>query len=191
MKNYLGLQVDEQIELIQPTLEMAEAEFSLIDSDRGHIGKYLDWVENTKTAEDTKEFIQLKLSGYVAGTDRLFFIAKDSELIGTIDFHSMDLKNQKAEIGYWLHSSHCGQGITTKCVRKLCEMGFEEMNLNKISILVDVDNVASMQIADHCGFSFVGVERAEVKLYGEFRDMNKYSLLKSEYESMSKAQGNF
>lgn len=138
MNHWATIKVDEQVQLVQPTIEMAEAVFSLIDSDREHIGKFLDFVEGAQNAADVEELIKNKISGYVAGTDRLFFIAKAGKLIGTINFNLMDLKNQKAEIGYWLHSSHCGQGITTKCVRKLCEIGFEEMNLNKISIVTEL-----------------------------------------------------
>lgn len=181
MKNYFFLEIDESLALIQPTLSMAPTLFDVVDSDRDHLRIFLDFVDDSTTFESQEHYIKLKLNGYTNGTDRLFIIACNQKICGCIDLHYIDTNNKKAELGYWLHSSQTNKGIMTKVVKKVCEIAFDEMDLNKLSIRADTENKASNAVAIKNGFSFVGTDKAEVKMYNEFRDLNKYSLLKADF----------
>lgn len=162
---------------------MATILFELVDSDREHIREFLDFVDTTKEPSDEINYINMKLSGHIKGTDRLFLISYEDELVGSIDLHFIDSRNKKAEIGYWIHSSQAKKGNTTKCVKKVCQIAFEEMGLNKLSIVADTENVGSNAVALKSGFSFVGTDKEDIVMYDKLRDMNKYSLLKSEFKS--------
>lgn len=181
MKHSFCLEIDESLSLIQPTLEMAQELFEVVDSDRDHLRRFLDFVDSTTSFEPQEQYIKMKLEGYVNGTDRLFLIAYDQKIIGCIDLHFIDINNKKAELGYWLHSSQTNKGIMTKVVKMVCAIGFEDMGLNKLSIRADTENKASNAVAVKSGFSFVGTDKSEVLMYDEFRDLNKYSLLKADF----------
>lgn len=183
MKNYFYLPIDSKLSLVQPTVDMATILFDLVDSDREHIGEFMDFVDITKEPRDEINYINMKLSGQVKGTDRLFLISYEDELVGSIDLHFIDSHNKKAEIGYWIHSSQAKKGITTKCVKKVCQIAFEEMGLNKLSIGADTENTGSNAVALKSGFSFVGTDKQDIMMYDRLRDMNKYSLLRSDFES--------
>ncbi|WP_313467073.1 GNAT family protein [Carnobacterium sp.] len=183
MKNYFYLPIDSKLSLVQPTVDMATILFDLVDSDREHIREFLDFVDTTKEPSDEIKYINMKLSGHIKGTDRLFLISYEDELVGSIDLHFIDSRNKKAEIGYWIHSSQAKKGITTKCVKKVCQIAFEEMGLNKLSIVADTENAGSNAVALKSGFSFVGTDKEDIVMYDKLRDMNKYSLLKSEFKS--------
>lgn len=181
MKNYLSLPIDSKISLVQPTYEMANILFDLVDSDREHLRPFLDFVDEVTGPESQTDYIAMKLNGYIKGTDCLFLISCEEQLVGSIDLHFIDKVKRKAEIGYWLHSSQTGKGIMGKCVKKVCEIGFQNLDLNKISLFADVENTASNNVAKKAGFEFVATEKQDLVMYGEFRDMNKYSLLKSDF----------
>lgn len=182
MKHYFYLPIDSKLSLVQPTVDMATILFDLVDSDREHIRQFLDFVDITTEPNDEVKYINMKLSGYVKGTDRLFLISYEGKLIGSIDLHFIDSRNKKAEIGYWIHSSQTQKGIATKSVKKVCQIAFEEMGLNKLSIIADTENTGSNAVAIKSGFSFVGTDKEDLVMYGNMRDMNKYSLLKSEFK---------
>lgn len=183
MKYRLSLPVTEDISFVHPTIQMAGELFNIIDSDRNHLEEFLDFVKTTKNVTDEENFIKMKLTGEAEGTDRLFLIYYKNKLAGTIDLHFIDNKNKRAEIGYWIHSSFGGLGIMTQAVKKITEIAFEELQLNKVSIIVVVENIASNKVAKKSGYKLVATLEEEHYLYGKFRDINRYSLLRKEFKT--------
>ena len=171
--------VDADISLVFPQLSAAEELFSLIDSDRQRISQFLD-LDHTKTWLDEREFIKTKLIGYAEGTDFLLFMAFNQQLCGCIDIHNIDTKDGKGEIGYWIHSSFSGRGIVSKSVRAISTIAFNELALNKLKIIVDLENTASNRVAQCSGYFLTSVERSDMRLRENLRDMNHYTLLKED-----------
>lgn len=181
MKHYLSLPVNDDITFVQPTIQVAKELFQLIDSDRTHLEEFLDFVKMTASIADEEDFLKMKIIGEANGTDRLFLIYYQNQLAGTIDLHFIDSKNKHAEIGYWIHSSFGKKGVVTASVNKITQIAFEELGLNKISIIAIVENIASNKVAEKSGYNFVATLKEEQFLYGEFRDINRYALLKKEF----------
>lgn len=181
MKHYLSIAITDEISLVQPSVKMAESLFNLVDSDREHLETFLDFVKKIQTVADEENFLKMALVDESKGTDKLFFIFFNGQLAGTIDLHFIDEKHKKAEIGYWIHSSFTGKGITTLAVHKVCEIAFEDLDLNKLTIAADKENIPSNKVAQKAGFHFIATFKEDHMLYGELRDVNRYYLLKSEF----------
>ncbi|MFC4772009.1 GNAT family N-acetyltransferase [Enterococcus hermanniensis] len=177
MNNAFTHKIDEQITLTFPQLSAAKELFSLIDSDRNQITRFLD-MDQTQTWQDEREFIKTKLIGYAEGTDLLLFMMFNQQLCGCIDIHNIDTKAGKGEIGYWIHSSFSGQGIVSKSVRAISVLAFNAFELNKLKIIVDLENSASNRVAQNSGYILTSVERSDMRLREDLRDMNHYTLLK-------------
>ncbi|WP_088810575.1 MULTISPECIES: GNAT family N-acetyltransferase [Listeria] len=181
MKYAFKLAINADLSLVSPSIYTAEAIYQALDNDREHLRTYLDFVDKTTSIEDEEAYIKMKLSGEINGTDRLFFIAYQEKIVGSIDFHFMDLNNQTAEIGYWVASQYCGKNIATDTVQTLCKIAFDEMGLNRLTIVADVENKPSNRVAVKCGFKKEGTFRQSKKVYNELRDFNMYALLKEEF----------
>ena len=69
----------------------------------------------------------------------------------------------------------------TQAVHKITEIGFDDLGLNKLSIIAVAENIASNKVAQKSGYEFVATLKEEQLLYGEFRDINRYALLKKEF----------
>ncbi|MGV2928460.1 GNAT family protein [Macrococcus capreoli] len=179
--NRLSIKVDERIELVQAEYFHAEELFQLIDNNREHLREYLTFIDLITEPANETAFINKMLTEFAQGTGRLFLIFVNGELSGTIDLHAIDQVHKKAEIGYWLRKDFTGQGITTKSVRTLCDFAFYQLGLNKLTIKVDIENEASNKVAEKVGFELSGIDKQDVLLYGEFRDMHRYSLLKQDF----------
>lgn len=180
MNKYFSLPIEENLALVYPELTMANEVFELLDSDREHLRVFLDFVDSSLDYTSQEGYIKMKLNGLANGTDRLFFIAAGEKLIGCIDLHAINTASKKAEIGYWLHSAYTKQGIVSKAVKTLCSYAFYTLDLNKLSILADTENIASNVVAQKCGFSLLGTRKEDLFMYEEYRDMNEYYLLKSD-----------
>jgi len=86
---------------------------------------------------------------------------KEGKLIGVIGFDD-GLDGHKAEIGYWLAKPYWGKGIMTAAVEKVCEIGFKEFGLSRITANVFEQNIASARVVEKCDFT---LESACLKNY--------------------------
>jgi|ETNmetMinimDraft_21_1059911.scaffolds.fasta_scaffold82621_2 RimJ/RimL family protein N-acetyltransferase len=77
---------------------------------------------------------------------------KEGKLIGGIGFHN-GINGHKAEIGYWLAKPYWGQGIMSMAVKKVCEIGFKEFGLSRITANVFEQNIGSARVVEKCGFT--------------------------------------
>jgi ribosomal-protein-alanine N-acetyltransferase len=100
-------------------------------------------------------------------------------LIGGCGFDSLQIgKSHRAEIGYWLAKPYWGRGIITAVVRRICEFGFVEFGLVKITAHVFFDNAASARVLEKCGFQLEGVLRKHYLKDGKFLDAKSFALVK-------------
>ena len=82
---------------------------------------------------------------------------ENDELIGGAGFHSKYGKlSHKDEIGYWLGKPFWNKGIMTDVVKKVCEIGFSELNLVRIEATVFNRNIASKKVLYKSGFVLKG-----------------------------------
>lgn len=114
---------------------------------------------------------------------RFTIIHKNDNIpIGIIGLNRINWVNQWAnafiyigEVKYW------GREIATEATRLLLKYGFEELNLNKISGTVAVENIASWKIAEKVGFKLDGILKDEFYNNGRFIDVKKYRYLKKDW----------
>ena len=104
---------------------------------------------------------------------------------GVISFHSMDLPDLVAELGYWIRSEARGQGVGTTAARMLTNFGFESMGFERVEALVDVENVASKKLLLAAGYSLEGTLRRKSRRYdGSQIDMALFSVIRDEWQGI-------
>jgi RimJ/RimL family protein N-acetyltransferase/catechol 2,3-dioxygenase-like lactoylglutathione lyase family enzyme len=103
--------------------------------------------------------------------------ARDGHLLGAIGLSSISRGNASAEVGYWVRTDERGRGVATRATALLVEWGFAELELDRIALLADVDNVASRRIARRLGFVEEGVLRSHLMTRRGRRDSVMYARL--------------
>lgn len=107
---------------------------------------------------------------------------EDGQLVGTCGF--VALHRHRGEIGYDLAQAYWRQGYMSEALAAVLELGFDEMELNRIEALVLVDNVASSRLLHALGFSEEGILRQYDYFKGGFHDLRLFSLLAGEYAEL-------
>jgi RimJ/RimL family protein N-acetyltransferase len=82
-----------------------------------------------------------------------------------------------ANLYYWVRSSHTGQGIASSATLLLAKYGFDELGLQRIEIIVAVDNAASLRVAEKVGAVQEGLLRKRIHVHGAVHDAYLYSLI--------------
>ena len=89
--------------------------------------------------------------------------------------------NYRGRIGYWVAREVRGQGICTRALRLLSGWALDELELQRLELITDPDNVASQRVAEKVGFHREGVLRAHLRHPdGRIRDSVMFSLLPGE-----------
>jgi len=176
-----AIAVNEACELRQ--LEPADAEeiFAAVCLNRGHLGRWLPWVDSTRAPEDTRRFLEQVAANRAEGRTAAYSLRVRGKLAGLIGLHDIDEANGTAQIGYWLAAEYEGQGWMTRSVRALLAMAFDGLALKRIEIRCAVGNMRSQAIPKRLGFTYEGTLRSAQRLPGGRVDIRVYSLLREEW----------
>src|SRR5690625_4558825 len=113
------LQVDSCITLRMLTARDAEPLFNITNESREHLKKWLPWLDEIKSEEDSLSFIKNTFITYNNRAGITAGIFYNENLVGVISFNYLDFKNKIGSIGYWLNKNNMGKGIMTKSVSAL------------------------------------------------------------------------
>ena len=149
--------------------------FAAIDSERTYLGRWLPFVQFTRSEEDSLRFVRSVLDAPYR--EAVFTIRDGERFIGLIGFKSTDPLARTTEIGYWLREAWQGRGIVTTAVEALCRMAREELAMHSVAIKCATGNAPSNRIPQRLGFTLDRIERrAELLEDGRYTDANVYLL---------------
>jgi ribosomal-protein-alanine N-acetyltransferase len=134
--------------------------------------KMMSWNPHA-SREETLAFVREHAIGGIArNEDLVWAIEHESKLagcieLGSISWHHVALRVDRAELGYWLAPALWKQGLMTEAASAAVRFGFEKLSLHKITTRCFVDNHASRRVIEKTGFRFVG--RAEDDVWKDGR----------------------
>lgn len=156
--------------------------FNLINKNREHLEYFMPRISENKSIEDTEKVINLFLEQLIENNGFRAGIVYKDKLVGITGLKYIDWINKKTEVMYWVDKDNLGKGITTKCVKKILDMIFNEYGLNKVVLKTSIENKGSIRIAEKCGFTLEGISKSGELLLNGFTDVCIYNVLKNDYE---------
>jgi RimJ/RimL family protein N-acetyltransferase len=84
--------------------------------------------------------------------------AEDDALLAMISLEVVAVR-QAAEIGYWCAPWARGRGVMSAAVRLVRDWAFDVLELERLELTTDVDNIGSQRVAQAAGFRREGVMR--------------------------------
>lgn len=106
-------------------------------------------------------------------------ITVDGQIVGTISVEQKtDVFCKDAEIGYFLLTDYWARGMMTEAVSCICDIAFRELDIIRITGLVDGPNVVSQKVLEKNGFTCEGVMKNAVVKNDHIWDLYIYGKLK-------------
>jgi RimJ/RimL family protein N-acetyltransferase len=140
------------------------------------IAHWIPSIPRPYTEDDARAFIERETRPEM----RSFAIELDGVLVGAIGL-SLNSHSYRGHVGYWVASPRRGRGICTRALRALSRWALDELDLQRLELITDPDNVASQRVAEKVGYRREGVLRAHLKHPdGRIRDSVMFSLLPGE-----------
>lgn len=154
------------------------------------IPKKVEWINNP----ENNRFLHYDIPITVSGTEKWFdshkgetcrydaVIEADGVPVGTIGLLDIDFKNGKAE--YYIamgETSYKGKGVAKEATKQILKYGFEELELNRIYLFTESENIGAQKMFERAGFKQEGLIRQDIKSHGKYADRFVYGFLKEDW----------
>ena len=140
------------------------------------IAHWIPLIPSPYTEEDALTFVR----GEVRPEEQSLAMTLDGTVVGAIGL-GVNSMNYRGRIGYWVAGSARGRGVCTRALRLLSRWALDELDLQRLDLITDPDNLASQHVAEKVGFRREGVLRAHLRHPdGRIRDSVMFSLLPGE-----------
>lgn len=154
---------------------------AVIESKR-ELTPWAPWCHLEYSRQDTITWVESRSGAWERNEDLSFVIIDSNDrILGNCGLYRLEPKNNVGELGYWVRSTATSQGVATEATRQLCQFGFEEAGLERIEILMSIENIASRRVAEKVGAVREGLLRERLKINGRRHDCLLYSILKHEF----------
>lgn len=181
------IKIDDDVSIRMFTERDAEELYLLTMSSKEHLKKWLGWINQVQTIEDTIRHINGGLQTFVAlgGFPSSFAIVYRGNIAGTISFNKISELHRLGSIGYWLGEQYEGKSIMSRAFRAMLSYGFERLHLNRIEVYMATENKRSLALPERFGFTKEGVLRQAEWLNNRFVDHAIYGLLADEWQKQT------
>lgn len=161
----------------------------LYDALRESIDEVSPWLAGFRpetTLEDMIDFVSDQARLRCEGSAYNFAVVDASgRIVGAAGLTSLNRLHRFCNLYYWIRSSATGQGAAPAAVRLASTYAFEQLELVRVEIVVDVENVRSQRVAEKVGAKREGVARNRLSAHCEPHDAYMYSLIPAD---MTEAQ---
>lgn len=102
--------------------------------------------------------------------------------VGLIGLLNIDEKNRKAE--YYVTLGECeykGKGIAYSASIEILKYAFEKLNLNKVYLYTEVENIVAQRLFTKLGFHKEGTIKEDLIINNKKKDRYLYAIFRSEW----------
>ena len=118
-------------------------------------------VPDPTPADFPQQWLAVYEAGRRDGTREGFAVFDgDGAFVGVALVFGIDRDEGEAELGYMVAPAARGRGVATAMLRALTARAFAETGVQRIRLVVDVENPASLRVAERAGYVREGVMRS-------------------------------
>lgn len=114
-------------------------------------------------------------------SERRFIVDRDGESIGLVELVEIDHIHRRAEFQIIIAPEWQHRGYATLAARLVMAYAFDVLNLYKLYLVVDMENVHARHLYAKLGFTEEGVLRREFFVNGSYHDVTRMCIFQDDY----------
>jgi len=143
------------------------------------VGKWMSWATADYGEAEARVFVDYARDGWDQASHYEFAITCGrAGILGVVGINQIKWADRVANIGYWVRSSATGQGVAPRAVELAMAYAWDYTILNRLEIVVAVDNTRSRRVAEKVGAIFEGVQQHRLCNRGIPMDAAMHALLR-------------
>ncbi len=155
--------------------------FSIINSSREHLERWLPWVDFVQTIDDERHIVEQWIYDMQLKAAIHLCISVGDDLIGLIGTHQIDWLNQRTSVGYWIRRESTKRNFATEATATLLNYLFEDLRLHRVFIQAATENAPSNAVIRKLGFKWEGLLRENERIKDEYLDHNIYGMTRRDF----------
>jgi len=126
--------------------------FEAADESMDSLKEWFDWAhlitDSTGLEKTAREFY----AQFILRKEFHLLAFLNQKLVASVSLHHVDWEIKSSEIGYWVRASERGNRYASEMVAAISLYAFNFLQLKKLLIVVDEENISSIKIAERSGF---------------------------------------
>lgn len=152
--------------------------FAAAKESRGHISPWMEWLTPDYSRADAEIWVKSAISNW--GTESYEHLIIDNgngTIVGSCGLNSINHINRFCNLGYWVRASCLRQGAAKTATLLLRDFGFKTVGLNRLEIVVAVENIPSRKVAESVGAYHEGILKKRLCVGEISQDAHMYALI--------------
>ena len=184
--------VDSEISLTDGTivarpyrLSDAEAFYEAAQESVAEVSPWLPWCRADYSLADSIAWLASVPNKWERDNNYHFAVtdAKSGGFVGGCSLYDVNRADSFADLAYWIRTSQAQKGFATAAARLVAQFGLTRLGLNRIEIVVAVNNPASLRVAEKTGAKQEGVLRNRLVCGDNVYDAVMFSLIPDDLEN--------
>jgi RimJ/RimL family protein N-acetyltransferase len=144
------------------------------------VAPYETWCHAGYTRDEAADYAGWWDQAWDRGSAYYFAVGDETtgRYLGSCGLCPIEREHATAGLGFWVRTSAICRGVATAAARAVAEAGFEHLGLNRIELLIAVQNAASIRVAEKLGAVYEGTLRKRLVLPAGPTDMAMYALVR-------------
>lgn len=164
---------DDRVTIRPPTEADIPAVLDAVQSSQPELFPWLPWATPEYRADDARAWVT---NGRDATAMPFSVLTPAGRLIGAVGLNHVSEFNRSANLGYWIRTDAAGNGYASAATKLLAAHILATTNLNRMEIVMSVENQASRRVAERTGAHYEGVMIKALFLHGRPHNGHLYSI---------------
>ena len=132
------------------------------------VGRWMSWAKPSFSEYDALCWFDHCAQSRAVGSAHEFGIFnRRGDYIGGCGLNQFSTVNKLCNLGYWVRQSCQRTGAATSAVHALRDLGFLNLKLERIEIVVAEDNIASLGVARKTGATHECIAKNRLQIHGK------------------------
>ena len=144
------------------------------------VAPYETWCHAGYTLDEAADYAGWWDKAWEKGSAYYFAVtdAATGRYLGSCGLCPVETEHATAGLGFWVRTPDTGRGVATTAARLVADAAFAHLGLNRLELLIAVDNTASRRVAEKLGAAYEGTLRKRLVLPAGPTDMAMYALVR-------------
>jgi RimJ/RimL family protein N-acetyltransferase len=103
-----------------------------------------------------------------------------NQILGCVEIRVPRPEAAESRMGYWVAREVLGRGVCIQAAVQALQWGFEQLNLERVELLIQPDNGASIAVAKKLGATFQERLEGAIAFHNQLKEADLYSVTAAE-----------
>ena len=165
---------DETVTVRSPTEDEAPVVAAAVQSSLDSLQPWMPWATSDYGPEQARQWIAGELE---PGAVPLVILDDAGDIVGSSGLNLIDHQNLRANLGYWVRPDRTGRGYATAATRLVAAWGLDHFGLQRIEIVMSIENERSRLVAERSGARYEGVQWGRLRYGARQHDAHMFAFV--------------